>query len=500
MAKGLAVVSGSNDVVFKALETGVITLGSAVTDAVVTVTGSLTINKHADGGDPLVVTGLTQDAVSTGNNILIINGSGIVREAQSIDSDNVYFTGSAQTLTEFSASVVSALGASDLTVSGSTGSGDVNLANGSLVLVSPDSNISITVTDNGNDLTASVALSANPSVTTLTASSGVSVTAGGVNVTAGGVIVTDGNISTANGDVSASAGITGGTLTIAGAADLNSTLAVASTVTVESGDVLVQGGNVQVTGSIFGTANLDLVGSASIGGDLTVTGDLTILGETTILETTNLRVEDPIIILGSSSVATTGDRGFIFQQSGGNQSFIYESTSGKYLLGSTAANGTDTNVTVTNDATLLLNTLSASYIEVSADLNVQGNTILGDAGTDSVTINGFITGSGNIIVSSSLTIGDASISGGVETTTFVSQVRMPIFSVSGANAVAGFPVVPPDYITNSGSYGGHMFYLTSSSGFPNWNGDNDWDEGNKWYFNERGRWHESFFFHTGNFN
>ena len=44
MAKGIAVVSGSNNVVFKALETGVIAAGSATTSAVVTITGSLEVS------------------------------------------------------------------------------------------------------------------------------------------------------------------------------------------------------------------------------------------------------------------------------------------------------------------------------------------------------------------------------------------------------------------------------------------------------------------------
>lgn len=43
MAKGLAVVSGSNDVVFKALETGVVVLGSSNTSTSVHVTGSMSI-------------------------------------------------------------------------------------------------------------------------------------------------------------------------------------------------------------------------------------------------------------------------------------------------------------------------------------------------------------------------------------------------------------------------------------------------------------------------
>ena len=44
MAKGIGVISGSSDIVFKALETGVITMGSDTTQAQITITGSMTMN------------------------------------------------------------------------------------------------------------------------------------------------------------------------------------------------------------------------------------------------------------------------------------------------------------------------------------------------------------------------------------------------------------------------------------------------------------------------
>lgn len=65
MAKGIAVVSGSNNVVFKALETGVITAGSPTTAANVSITGSL-------GVTDLVT--LQNGLTLTGGDILVLDG------------------------------------------------------------------------------------------------------------------------------------------------------------------------------------------------------------------------------------------------------------------------------------------------------------------------------------------------------------------------------------------------------------------------------------------
>ena len=47
--------------------------------------------------------------------------------------------------------------------------------------------------------------------------------------------------------------------------------------------------------------------------------------------------------------------------------------------------------------------------------------------------------------------------------------------------------IPADYTANPADYAGHMFYLSGS-------GNADFAQGNKWYFNENGEWHASFFF------
>lgn len=532
MAKGLAVVSGSNDVVFKALETGVITLGSVLTDAEVTLTGSLIINKHADGGDPLIITGLSSSATSdAADKILVIDATtGVVRAAEKLSASDVELA-DGQTVEQFSGSVdfrldtlEASVGTGVLVVSGSTEIEDVDLAGGSVRFLGTGNETDVTVTtSSAGNVVVTVGLVPDVTVNTLTASSGLFVQNGGLLVQEGGADIT--GDTTVDGTLSASSDLSsGGNLDVAGTANVGNTLTVESggasitgdvsvignisgsgtlqigttstlggTVTVTTGDVSASNGSISASANLSAGGDLAVAGNAGIGGNLTVTGDLTILGETTILETANLRVEDPIIVLGSSSVAIGGDRGFIFQQDGGNQSFIYDSGTGKYLLGSTPSDGTTTDVSVTNDATLLVNTLSASLVEVSSDLNVQGNVTLGDASTDAITINGFITGSGSpIVVSSSLTIGDA---GNVnsEVTTFVSQVRMPIYTISGDALEGTFPAIPSAYISSPGAQGGHMFYLTASTNVGLGN-DSVFPEANKWYMNERGVWHESFFF------
>jgi len=83
MAKGIAVVSGSNNVVFKALETGVITAGSPTTAANVSITGSLGVTDLVtlkngltlEGGNLLIKDGhlsASSDLKSGGN--LVVKG------------------------------------------------------------------------------------------------------------------------------------------------------------------------------------------------------------------------------------------------------------------------------------------------------------------------------------------------------------------------------------------------------------------------------------------
>lgn len=73
MAKGLAVISGSNSVVFKALETGVIVMGQDVA-ANVTISGSLKLNVAGAGVDKFLVSDVDGNATWTTIQIAQVQG------------------------------------------------------------------------------------------------------------------------------------------------------------------------------------------------------------------------------------------------------------------------------------------------------------------------------------------------------------------------------------------------------------------------------------------
>lgn len=456
MAKGLAVISGSNTVMFKALETGIITAGTSdgatLKEATFTLTGSLLLSGAAE--PVLQLQGLTLTATSSvANDTILIKSGSFVREATVLSGNQIVLQGGDNVEQRIN-TIEANLGASALTVSSSAASVQVDLDTEAIKFVGTANEVDVAITEVGSDVQVQVGLTDNVEIS--------------------------------------------GSLIVTGSSEQNSITLKSGSIAVLSGDIS-SSNKILAGGEITGSSNLKILGSGSIGGDLSVDGNLTVTGEVTVLDTTNLRIEDPIIILGSGSAGSAdGDKGLIFARAGTNhRAFVWDDDTDKFILGKTTNNGDETPaaITVTTasaaESTLVLHTLQA--IDVSGtNANFTGNVTLGDAGTDSLTINSYITGSGNIVVSSSLTIGDA---GNVanETTTFVSKVRMPIFSVSGANAVATFPQVPDDYITSASARSGHSFYLTSSDG-TNHTGDDNWLQGNKWYFNERGVWHASFFY------
>jgi hypothetical protein len=465
MAKGLAVISGSNDVVFKALESGIIQAGSATTSATFTITGSLLLSGAAE--PVLQLEGLVNTATASfGTDTVLIKSGSYVKEATTL-SGNIVLLNDGTNIEDKINVLESGLGASALTVSSSTGNAQVDLDTEALKIVGTANEVEVALTESGSDVQFQVGL---PDAVTVTDS--LTITGGAGNK----LIITQGDIDVQNGAISASSDIE-------------------------------TGGKVVAASDITGSANLKILGSGSVDGDFVIAGDLTVQGNTTVIDTSNLTVEDAIILVGSGSNAGSADLGIVFGTL--NQRALGIDT-GVFTLGtvSPADDTLDGNLTVSDDGTLQLGLLSASigvYVTGSSGLVVGSNTtsdlkgdvILGASSSETITINGIVTGSGNIIVSSSMTIGDAT-NVNSETLTLVSPTRMPIFSVSGTYAVAEYPQVPTEYITSASNYSGHSFYITSSNtgsgGVPGDEGDSNFLQGNKWYFNERGVWHASFFY------
>ena len=116
----------------------------------------------------------------------------------------------------------------------------------------------------------------------------------------------------------------------------------------------------------------------TVADNLTVTGNLTISGDTTTVSTTNLNVEDALIVLqaelGSSS-SNPSDLGIIMERgaSGDNAALIWDEGADKFLFGTTTETGADSDVTVTV-GTVQVGKLeidgTADSIDVDTDLKV----------------------------------------------------------------------------------------------------------------------------------
>ena len=127
-------------------------------------------------------------------------------------------------------------------------------------------------------------------------------------------------------------------------------------------------GNFTATGDLIASDDLQVSDDASIGGDLTVTGNLTVNGTTTTISTTNLDVEDAIIMLQAelgSSTANATDMGIIMERgsTGDNAAIIWDEGADKFILGTTTETGADSDVTVTA-GTLVVGTIEATSCDV----------------------------------------------------------------------------------------------------------------------------------------
>ena len=116
-----------------------------------------------------------------------------------------------------------------------------------------------------------------------------------LSVTGSGVVSLTGDLKVGGNDIQASDGT------------------VALTLSATSGDVAI-GGDLTVTGNDIkasgGTTALTLNGAnVTTAGNLTVTGDLTVNGTTTTIDTTNLLVEDPIILMASGAAGPNRNGG-----------------------------------------------------------------------------------------------------------------------------------------------------------------------------------------------
>jgi len=120
-------------------------------------------------------------------------------------------------------------------------------------------------------------------------------------------------------------------------------------------------GDVVISGTL--TAGAQVLSSSEIAGDLTVNGNFEVKGTQTIVDTTNLKVEDPFIVLARNNSTAAFDSGILIERgSSDNQAFFWDESADEFVCANvTTEDGTTTgNVTISSYANLQVGTLTGT--------------------------------------------------------------------------------------------------------------------------------------------
>ena len=107
-------------------------------------------------------------------------------------------------------------------------------------------------------------------------------------------------------------------------------------------------------GTTVSDQDFSVTGDGAISGNLTVTGNLQVDGTTTTLNTQTITAEDAVILLNSGQTTPSNDIGLVFQRystatnSNYNPVFMWEESSDKFVLGTTAEDGADADISLVN--------------------------------------------------------------------------------------------------------------------------------------------------------
>jgi trimeric autotransporter adhesin len=347
----------------------------------------------------------------------------------------------------------------------------------------------------GNLLTPGV-VTATGNITggNLSAGSGIISTTGNINganvnatsgITAGTTVIATGNVTGGNlntaGQVVATGNVTGGNVTTSGLTSTG-TLAVSSTSSF-TGNITsafnvtgnIAGGNIStpglitaignVTGGNLNTSGLLSTGTLETTGNALIGGNLVVQGNITYINIDDLRVEDPIIILGTGpngAPLTTDDgmdRGIFMEyyKTGlGNAFMGWDNSSGNMVIAASASFASNNVVAVGSYGTLeagnlyIQSAVSTGNVtggnlntagQVVATGNVTGGNIITAGNVNSnqgffsgnVTVVGTFTSTSNIIANTSgIFFGDAVTGNGAI------FAGVPSFTSLGTNVVAQF--------------------------------------------------------------
>jgi len=316
----------------------------------------------------------------------------------------------------------------NLTVTGTTSlTGNISLAN-----ISASGQINATGNISGGNLISNAAISAATTLSvTGNATLGNISTAGLINATgniSGGNLVSNASVSAAT-TVNATGNVTGGNLVS------NASISAATTINATGN---ITGGNLISNAAISG-ATLTTTGNALIGGNLIVQGNLT------YINIDDLRVEDPVIIMGTGpngAPLTTDDgmdRGIYMEyyKSGalGNASVFWDNGTGN-LIAATSVNFSGNNII----NVLQYGTFQAGNIYSQTVLttgNITGGNLSAGAGIITTTGN---VNAGNVNVTNRLGATTGYFTGNVDilgTLTATSNVIANTSGIFYGNAVTG---------------------------------------------------------------
>ena len=124
------------------------------------------------------------------------------------------------------------------------------------------------------------------------------------------------------------------------------------------------------------TSEVTVNDNFNVTGDTVLAGNLTVNGTTTTLDTTNLRVEDTLILLGSGSTSVSdGDRGLILELSSTNQSIFWDQSATEFALVSTTSHHTSSTISVSDYSDLHV-----------GGLDVDDSATLGSSASDTLSV------------------------------------------------------------------------------------------------------------------
>ena len=165
-----------------------------------------------------------------------------------------------------------------------------------------------------------------------------------------------------------------------------------------------------VSGGGSTALTLDASLNATFAGNAVVTGNLTVNGTATTIDTTNLVVEDPLILLARNQTGQTLDSGFIIERgSHNNAGFIWDESADRFACIQTTDTATTVgNVTIANYANLQAGNITTGgqiLTPGGSNLALNPNTGLVTVG-GALTTTGNITGGGTAIFTGDMTIAD----------------------------------------------------------------------------------------------